>query len=184
MIEVKELPLSGVKLIYLRSYADSRGFFEECYRRPLYVEKGICSEFLQDNYSVSKKGTLRGMHFQKGSGQAKLISVLVGSIYDVFVDIRQESPTFGKWGSRVLLAQMHEQIYLPEGYAHGFVVLSDEAHVFYKVSTLYDPAIEGTFYYNDPQVGIEWPVTDPILSEKDKNALSFSEVFSECMDLR
>jgi len=116
------------------------------------------------------------MHFQSEPGQAKLISVIIGTIYDVFVDIRPESPTFGKWGAREIDAEKHEQIFIPVGFAHGFAVLSESAHVLYKVSSVFNPETEKTFCFDDPFVGIEWPFEHPLLSEKDRNALSFAEV--------
>lgn len=178
MIEVTEETLAGVKYISLTTFADERGFFSESYRKPLYQEKGIDASFVQDNHSFSKKGTIRGMHFQTVPGQAKLVSVLVGVIYDVFVDIRPHSPTFGKWGARELDAQKGEQLYIPVGFAHGFAVLSDGAHVLYKVSSVYNSETEKTFRFDDPDVGIKWPVDNPIISERDKTAPLFKELFA------
>ncbi len=175
-MEVIELSLPGVKKIKLCDYRDSRGFFQEFYRKALYAQKGIDCEFVQDNHSFSRKGTLRGMHYQSYPGQAKLIAPLVGIIYDVYVDVRTASPTFGKWGAITLSAEAHEQIFIPEGFAHGFAVLSEYAHVFYKVSTSFDPAAECSFKYDDETVGIEWPLKDPILSERDTMAPEFGEL--------
>lgn len=160
--------LPGIKLFHLKSFSDERGSFTELYR-----EGGIT--FVQDNLSVSKKGVIRGMHFQSSPGQAKLITVITGTIYDVFVDIRPESPHFGQWGA-VELDQRH-QLLIPVGFAHGFAVLSDTAHVMYKVSSFYHPETEKGFRYNDPTVGIKWPIENPILSEKDRNAAMFEEIF-------
>ncbi len=175
MVEVLEHALSGVKRICLEAFPDERGFFKEVYRKPI---KGIDADFVQDNHSYSVQKTIRGMHFQAGPGQAKLITALVGTIYDVFVDIRPDSPTFGQWGAHVLAADRHEQLFIPAGFAHGFAVLSDEAHVFYKVSTVYDPKLEKTFAYNDPKVGIEWPFEDPIVSDRDRLAPTLDEAIS------
>lgn len=176
MIEVCDLELKGVKHIKLSSFEDERGFFTENYRQPLYEQHGIEAVFIQDNLSVSKKGTIRGMHFQSEPGQAKLVSCIVGRIYDVFVDIRPNSPTFGKWGALEMDAERQEQIFIPEGFAHGFATLSDKAYVLYKVSSLFHPETEKTFYYEDPTIKIEWPFSDPILSERDRRAPSFQEV--------
>jgi dTDP-4-dehydrorhamnose 3,5-epimerase len=175
-MEIVDLALPGVKKIRLRDFADSRGFFQELYRKPLYANNGILCDFVQDNHSFSEEGTLRGMHYQSEPGQAKLVTPLVGTIYDVFVDIRPASPTFGKWGAATLSSEKHEQIFIPVGYAHGFAVLSEFAHVCYKVSTVYNPATECSFRFDDPAVGIDWPIELPILSEKDASAPTFAEL--------
>jgi dTDP-4-dehydrorhamnose 3,5-epimerase len=169
-----KLELSGVQLIQLKNHVDGRGSFKECYKKPLYIERGITCEFVQDNHSFSKNGVIRGMHFQPG--QAKLLMVISGVIFDVFVDVRPDSPTFGKWEGVLLDAEKSEQLFIPDGYAHGFAVLSETAHVFYKVSALYDPTREMTLSYNDPEVGIEWPFTHPILSEKDLHAPTLEQL--------
>lgn len=176
MIKVSDLTLAGVKHVRLRSFEDPRGFFSEFYKQPLYKQNGIDCIFVQDNHSFSKQGTIRGLHFQTSPAQAKLVSVITGTIYDVFVDIRPDSPTFGKWGAIELDADRHEQIFIPSGYAHGFAVLSKEAHVIYKISTVYEPAQEKCIYYADPSIGITWPITNPILSEKDLHAPRLMEV--------
>ncbi|MDN3507061.1 MAG: dTDP-4-dehydrorhamnose 3,5-epimerase [Simkaniaceae bacterium] len=173
---IVEDKLSGVKLIRRKAFGDERGFFSELYRKSLYEEMGIMDDFVQDNHSFSSYGTIRGMHFQSFPGQAKLVSVVVGTIYDVYVDIRKDSPTFGQWGARELAAEKHEQLYVPNGFAHGFAVLSETAHVIYKVSSDYNPETEKSFRFDDPEVGIEWPIDHPILSERDKTAPLFSEV--------
>lgn len=156
-------------------HSDERGFFAELYHKPRYSEMGIPSDFVQDNHSCSVKGTVRGMHFQSKPGQGKLITVIAGAIYDVFVDIRSDSETFGKWGSCILDANEHEQLFIPVGFAHGFAVLSDSAHVIYKVSALFNPSTEKSFRFDDPEVGIEWPIDHPILSERDRLAPSLRE---------
>jgi len=176
MISILEEKLSDVKLIRRKVFSDDRGFFSELYRKSLYEEMGISVNFVQDNHSFSAYGTIRGMHFQSFPGQAKLVSVVVGTIYDVYVDIRKGSPTFGQWGARELDAQKHEQLYIPVGFAHGFAVLSDTAHVIYKVSSDYDPKNEKSFRYDDPAVGIVWPIDSPVLSERDQTAPLLSEV--------
>lgn len=177
-MEVIDLNLQDVKLIQLKVFSDVRGFFCECYRAPIYKTLGIDCDFVQDNYSFSKKGTIRGMHFQRYPGQAKLVSVLSGTIFDVVVDIRPDSQTFGKWQGIELKAEEGKQIFIPSGFAHGFCVLSDSAHVFYKVSSLYDPAEERGFLYNDPRIAIHWPVSSPILSDRDLMHPLFEEVVS------
>jgi len=175
MIQVKEIVFPQVKVIQKKRFSDERGFFLETYRRPLYEEVGILDTFVQDNHSFSKEGTIRGMHFQSTPGQGKLISVIHGRIYDVFVDIRPGSPSFGKWGSYILDADNFEQLYIPVGFAHGFAALSD-VHLLYKVSSLFDPEAEMTFRFDDETLGIDWPISNPILSEKDRLAPSFEEV--------
>lgn len=165
-----------IKLIQPKIFSDERGFFLESYQKQLYCSFGMECDFVQDNQSFSKKGTIRGMHFQCFPGQAKLIRVLSGEIFDVAVDIRPESPTFRKWIGVKLNDQFHEQLFIPVGFAHGFCVLSETAHVCYKVSSLYDADQERGFRYDDPDIGIQWPVTTPLLSLKDKNAPYFREV--------
>jgi len=158
--------LPGIKLFQLKSFSDERGFFAEVFRK-----EGM--EFVQDNLSFSKKGVIRGMHFQSTPGQAKLVTVITGKIYDVFVDIRPESENFGKWGAVEL--DQSNQLLVPVGFAHGFAVLSESAHVLYKVSNFYNPETEKSFRYDDPTVGIKWPIEKPILSERDRNAPGFKE---------
>jgi dTDP-4-dehydrorhamnose 3,5-epimerase len=155
------------------AHHDERGFFLVSYEFPKYSSLGIDLIFPQDNHSFSKKGVIRGMHFQKG--QAKFIYCPKGEILDVVVDIRRGSSTFGKWRGYILNEKNHKQLFIPDGFAHGFCVLSDEAHVMYKVSTLYDKTLESGFLYNDPKVGIDWPIKNPIVSARDKNARSFEE---------
>lgn len=175
-MQVEEMQLTDVKKIVPKVFHDDRGFFYESYKEPLLKEKGLQSCFVQDNHSYSKKGVLRGMHFQKG--QAKLINVISGVIFDVFVDIRKGSPTFGKWEGVLLDASKRELLLIPDGFAHGFYVMSDEAHVLYKVSEVYDPKEEKSFRFDDKNVGINWPEGDKLVSGRDQNAPSFSEVFS------
>ncbi len=158
--------LPGIKLFQLKSFSDERGFFAEVFRK-----EGM--EFVQDNLSFSKKGVIRGMHFQSTPGQAKLVTVITGKIYDVFVDIRPESENFGKWGAVEL--DQSNQLLVPVGFAHGFAVLSESAHVLYKVSNFYNPETEKSFRYDDPRIGIKWPIEKPILSERDRNAPGFKE---------
>jgi len=171
------LTLEGLKLITPKVFFDERGFFKESYQKPLYHERGIDCDFVQDNHSFSKKGTIRGLHFQTFPGQAKLISVVHGKIFDVAVDIRPDSSTFGKWEGVFLDDIEHKQLFIPIGFAHGFCVVSETAHVVYKVSTLYDPKHEKGFRFDDPQIGISWPIEAPMVSERDRLAPFFYEVF-------
>lgn len=176
-MEVIELSLSGLKLVRPKVFPDARGFFRETYRQPLYQAAGIDNTFVQDNHSFSKKGTVRGMHFQRRPGQAKLISVISGTIFDVAVDIRPESPTFGQWEGVTLDGVKGEQLFVPVGFAHGFCVMSDEVHLLYKVSNVYDPQEEMTFAFDDSDVKILWPISDPIVSERDRKSPTFKELF-------
>lgn len=175
ILEIIPLSLEGPKKIRPQVFKDGRGFFWECYRKPLYHAHGIEENFIQDNHSFSKKGAIRGMHFQKAPGQAKLLTVIMGRIFDVVVDIRPQSPTFGKWEGVYLDGETHEQLFIPVGFAHGFCVVSEEAHILYKVSSLYDAQAERTFRYDDPSVGIKWPIASPLLSERDRTAPMLKE---------
>ena len=159
-------------------FEDERGFFFESYQEKRYRENGIDLPFIQDNIAFSKKGTLRGLHFQSSPGQAKLVSCLEGEIWDVAVDLRLTSPTFGKWEACFLNAKKQEQFFIPVGFAHGYLVLSETAKVHYKVSTLYDPATEKSVRWNDPDLAISWGIERPILSEKDQKSPFFKELFS------
>jgi len=174
-MDVKELPLAGLKLIRPKIFRDERGFFLESYNEERYVGAGIDCRFVQDNHSLSGKGTLRGLHYQSSPGQAKLIRVCRGRIYDVAVDIRPDSPSFGKWEGVYLDAERHEQLFIPPGFAHGFCVVSDETEVLYKVSSLFNPETECSLKWNDPEIGIDWPISEPRLSKRDLNAESFAE---------
>lgn len=173
-MEIIELPLSGAKLIKPRVFGDARGFFFESYSEARYRERGMAEVWVQDNHSSSVKGTLRGLHYQSTPGQAKLVRVTRGRIFDAIVDIRPESPTFGKWHGEEIDAEQHCQVYIPVGFAHGFCVLSDVAEVQYKVSTPYDAAHECAIRWNDPEIGLVWPVASPILSERDQTSESFA----------
>lgn len=174
-MEVTKLRLDGLKLIKPKVFRDHRGFFLETFQHALYEKLGLKGPFLQENHSYSRKGILRGMHYQTVPGQAKLVRVAVGKIYDVAVDMRPDSPTFGQWEAAILDDQAHHQLFIPIGFAHGFCVLSEEAHVLYKVSSLYDSAVEKGFRWDDPTLQIDWPVAQPIISERDQQAPSFSE---------
>jgi dTDP-4-dehydrorhamnose 3,5-epimerase len=161
--------LPDVLIIEPRIFADDRGFFVETYHAPRYRAAGIDVAFVQDNHSRSVRGTLRGLHWQTAPHpQAKLIRVLAGEIVDVAVDIREGSPTFGRWVAVTLSADNFRQLYIPTGFAHGFLVTSDVADIEYKCSDVYDPGSERGLMWNDPEIGIQWPVTDPILSPRDR----------------
>jgi len=166
--------IEGLVILKPTVMKDGRGFFLESYQEERYKAFGVNVRFCQDNHSYSKKGVIRGMHFQKG--QAKLVYCPKGRIFDVAVDIRRDSPTFGKWEGVILDEENHHQFFIPDGFAHGFCVLSEEAHVFYKVSSFYDPQKERGFSYEDLVAKIAWPILDPILSDRDRNAPKMSEV--------
>ncbi|SCA58783.1 dTDP-4-dehydrorhamnose 3,5-epimerase [Chlamydiales bacterium SCGC AB-751-O23] len=170
-----DLALPGLKLIEPKVFLDDRGHFFETFHQPRFEEAGVTCNFVQDNHSLSSKGTLRGMHFQNTPGQDKLISVLNGEIFDCVVDMRSDSPTFKKWYAVILNDQNHRQLFIPKGFAHGFCVLSEKAHVIYKVSNIYNPETEKGFRYDDPEIGIQWPTDKITLSSRDQNTTSFSE---------
>lgn len=177
-MEVIELRLPGLKLLRPKVFADARGFFTETYREPLYCAAGIDCSFVQDNHSYSKKGTVRGLHFQRTPGQAKLISVISGAIFDVAVDIRPDSPTFGQWEAVILDSNKPQQLFIPIGFAHGFCAIREDAHVLYKVSSVYDPLEEMTLAFDDPDLNICWPEAKPIVSDRDRQAKKLKELFS------
>jgi dTDP-4-dehydrorhamnose 3,5-epimerase len=174
-----ETRLDGPILIEPRVYGDERGFFHESYRRNVFADLGIHDEFVQDNHSRSRRGIVRGMHFQVGRGAAKLVRCARGSIYDVVVDLRRGSPTFGQWEGFQLDDENLHQLYCPIGFAHGFCVLSELADVIYKQAPYYDESIERGIAYNDPDVGIEWPAEELIPSERDASAPRLRDVESE-----
>jgi len=167
-MKVEQTNLEGVLLITPQVFGDDRGFFMETYNREKAIESGLPAEFVQDNHSKSSKGVLRGLHYQSPQWQGKLVRTIQGEIYDVAVDIRAGSPTFGKWEGFFLNQQNKQQLYVPEGYAHGFVVTSDFAEVVYKCTSLYAPQQEGCVLWNDPEIGIDWPIDQPLLSAKDE----------------
>ncbi len=167
-MKIIETSLPGVLVFEPRVFADSRGYFLETFSRQRYLEAGLEKAFVQDNVSCSSRGTLRGLHYQHPQGQGKLVQVLTGAVYDVAVDIRPDSPAFGQWYGEELTAEKHNQMYIPSGFAHGFYVLSETALFSYKCTDYYNPATEGGIIWNDPNLGIKWPLRgDPILSEKD-----------------
>lgn len=173
-MEVTRLELDGLLLVQPRVYRDDRGWFFEPYNEARYRRAGILDRFVQDNHSCSSRETVRGLHYQGSPGQVKLLSVTVGAVLDVAVDIRVDSPTFGRWLAVELDAERHNQLYIPIGFAHGFCVLSEEAQVMYKVSALYDPAEERTIAWDDPEIGVKWPVRNPVLSPRDRSGESLA----------
>lgn len=166
-MRVESSPLEGVVLLEPAVFHDDRGFFLETYRADRLRDVGITDRFVQANQSRSVQGTLRGLHWQWRRPQAKLVRVVTGSIFDVVVDIRRGSPTFGQWWGVLLSADNFRQLYVPVGFAHGFCVVSTEADVEYLCSDYYDPGGEAGLLWNDPNVGVEWPTETPLLSEKD-----------------
>jgi dTDP-4-dehydrorhamnose 3,5-epimerase len=171
-----ETELEGVVLLEPEVYGDERGFLLESFSAAGWAELGVEAQFVQDNHSRSRKGILRGLHFQTEPGQAKLVRCARGRIWDVAVDLRRDSPTYRQWEGHELDDVAHRQLFVPVGFAHGFCVLSDEADVNYKVSSYYDPATEAGIAWNDPAVAVEWPISDPQLSERDKNTPPLAEV--------
>lgn len=169
-MKVTETRLEGVFIIDPVVNKDSRGSFKEIWHRERYASAGLPVQFVQDNISVSTKGVVRGLHYQLPRPQGKLISVLSGEIFDVAVDIRAGSPTFGSWVSSVLSSKNHRQIYVPEGFAHGFMALTDGASVLYRCTDYYEAGAGRGIRYDDPDIGIEWPSFKPILSEADARA--------------
>lgn len=164
-----ETKIKGVYIIDVKTYGDNRGYFMETYKESDFKAAGLDYNFVQDNQSSSRKGVLRGLHFQKTHPQAKLVRVLKGEVFDVAVDLRKGSPTYGQWVGVVLSEENKRQFMIPRGFAHGFVVMSDYAEFAYKCDDLYHPEDEGGIMWNDPAIGIEWPeVGEIILSEKDK----------------
>ncbi len=179
MAERLETKLDGVVLVEPQVFGDERGFFVETFSRDRWRELGVDVEFVQHNHSRSSKGTLRGIHFQTEPGQAKLIRCARGEIVDVAVDLRRGSPTYGQWEAHRLDDVKHRQLFVPVGFGHGFAVLSEEADVAYQVSSLYGPATEAGIAWDDPDVGIDWQVSDPLLSERDKTAPRLAEIADE-----
>jgi dTDP-4-dehydrorhamnose 3,5-epimerase len=171
-----ETKLDGLVLVEPQVHGDERGFFVETYGKDAWAELGVDAEFVQHNHSRSSHGTLRGLHFQTSPGQAKLLRCARGAILDVAVDLRRDSSTYGQWEGHVLDDERHHQLFVPIGFAHGFVVLSDVADVAYLVSSVYDPATEAGIAWDDPAIGVDWQVDDPLLSGRDKVAPSLAEI--------
>jgi dTDP-4-dehydrorhamnose 3,5-epimerase len=175
-MEVRPTILRDLLIIEPTIHEDNRGFFFESYNQKEYEKHGIRENFIQDNHSKSVQNTLRGLHYQVNPGQAKLVRVIQGHIFDVAVDIRFGSPTFGQWAGIFLSAEDKKQLYIPVGFAHGFYVLSDFAEFEYKCSAFYSPQDERGILWNDPDLDIDWPATNPILSDKDKSNPPFREI--------
>jgi dTDP-4-dehydrorhamnose 3,5-epimerase len=171
-----ETRLDGLAVVEPDVFGDERGFLVETYRTDKWSELGIDSGFVQHNHSRSVRNTLRGIHFQTEPGQAKLVRCSAGRIWDVAVDLRRDSPTFGQWEGHELDDTSHRQLFVPVGFGHGFCVLSEEADVDYQLSSYYDPQTESGIAWDDPDVGIEWPVSEPLLSGRDTSAPSLSEI--------
>ena len=178
-MEVIETRLPDVLVIEPKVFGDERGFFMETWNEARYEEAGLQFNFVQDNLSFSQKNVLRGLHFQNPDQQGKLVYVLQGEVFDVAVDIRVGSPHFGEWTGTTLSAENKRQFYVPEGFAHGFIVTSDAALFAYKCTAPYNAQAEGGVLWNDPEIGIVWPIEKPTLSEKDRNAPKLSELPEE-----
>lgn len=174
-LTVEETGIPGLKVLTPQAFKDSRGYFAETYREDAYRAAGVDATFVQDNQSVSVRGVLRGLHAQVKKPQAKLVRVVAGEIFDVAVDARLGSPTLGKWVGVRLSGDNLKQLYIPQGFLHGFCVLSETAVLNYKCSDVFDPTDPFAVLWNDPTLGVEWPVTDPILSEKDKKNPTWAE---------
>ena len=173
----KRLSIPDVILVQPKSFSDDRGFFLESFKESDFVLNGINIKFVQDNISHSVLGVIRGLHFQKNPmAQAKLVTAIKGEIFDVVVDIRKDSPTYGKWISEILSDKDHKLLYVPEGFAHGFCVLSKEAYVCYKVSNEYSPEHERGIIWNDPKLNIDWPISKPIVSGDDNKLPLFENL--------
>ena len=177
-MEIVKTPIDGVLLIKPKIWGDQRGFFVETWQKDRYEAAGITRPFVQDNHSKSSFGILRGLHFQKKHPQGKLVSVSLGRVFDVAIDIRKESRTFGKWYGVELTQENQWQLWIEPGLAHGFVVTSDVAHFHYKCTEFYCPEDEGAIRWDDPEIAINWPILDPELSKKDREAPSFKEYTS------
>jgi dTDP-4-dehydrorhamnose 3,5-epimerase len=174
-----ETELEGLVLIEPQVHGDERGFMVETFSRDAWAELGVEIGFVQQNHSRSSRGTLRGIHFQTEPGQAKLVRCARGAILDVAVDLRRGSPTFGRWEGHVLDDVAHHQLFVPVGFGHGFAVLSEQADVTYLLSSLYDPETEAGIAWDDPDVGVDWRVEDPLLSDRDRSAPRLAEVAAE-----
>lgn len=175
VMDVVRCDIPGLLLIEPQVFRDGRGHFLEWFQQERYQKAGLQSQFVQDNYSHSVQGTLRGLHYQLDYPQGKLVWTVRGEVYDVVLDLRRQSPTFGRWRGIVLSEKNHRQIYIPPGMAHGFCVMSETADVIYKCTDRYAPEHERTIRWNDPQLAIDWPVKSPLVSEKDSRGLLFAD---------
>ena len=174
-MEVVKTPIEGVLLIKPKIFGDARGYFVETWQEQRYADAGLSQHFVQDNHSTSRRGVLRGLHYQTAFPQGKLVSVSLGNVFDVAVDIRPGSPTFGCWYGAELSADNPHQLWIAPGLAHGFAVLSDFAHFHYKCTEYYHPEAEACLRWDDPELDIAWPLENPVLSEKDKDGMRFAE---------
>ena len=174
-----ETKLDGLVLIEPEVHGDGRGFLVETFRTDSWGELGIETKFVQENHSRSRAGSVRGLHFQRRPGQAKLVRCARGRIWDVAVDLRRDSPSFGQWEGHELDDERHRQLFIPIGFAHGFCALSEEADVNYQLSSLYDPAAEAGIAWDDPEIAVTWPISHPQLSERDRDAPRLSQIASE-----
>jgi dTDP-4-dehydrorhamnose 3,5-epimerase len=175
-MKILETELPGVLVLEPRTFSDDRGYFLETWHETRYSELGLSERFVQDNLSFSRRDVLRGLHFQHPNGQGKLVFAIQGEIFDVAVDIRVGSPTYGKWVGETLSGGTMRQIYIPPGFAHGFAVLSDSALVAYKCTEYYSPTHESSLRWDDQALGIKWPVANPIVSAKDQDAPRLAEI--------
>jgi dTDP-4-dehydrorhamnose 3,5-epimerase len=178
-MKVSETSLPGVLVIEPRVFGDARGFFYESYNEKTFRDAGIDRRFVQSNVSRSARGVLRGLHYQWPNPQGKLVNVLEGEVYDVAVDIRRGSPTFGQWAAAILTADNHRHFWIPEGFAHGFCVISDYATFSYQCTALYEASADAGIRWDDPAIGIDWPVSEPLLSDKDGKTPLLADVPSE-----
>jgi dTDP-4-dehydrorhamnose 3,5-epimerase len=178
-MEVRHTPLDGVLVFKPAVHVDTRGFFMESYSARTLQSLGIDVQFVQDNHSRSMKGVLRGLHYQVNPGQVKLVRAISGAIFDVAVDIRHGSPTFGHWFGQVLSEDNFLQLYIAPGFAHGFCVLSERADIAYKVNTFYSPPDERGLRWDDPDIRIDWPVSDPLVSERDRHHPGLADIKAE-----
>ena len=174
-MNVVETPLPGVRIVEPRVFGDERGFFLETFNAARFAEHGLPTSFVQDNHSRSARGVLRGLHYQRRNPQGKLVSVVRGEVFDVAVDIRQGSPTFGRWFGMTLSESRRQLLWIPPGFAHGFCVLSESADFLYKCTTLYDAADDRGIRWDDPALGIDWPLAEPTLSPKDRALPTLAE---------
>jgi len=174
-MKVLTCDIAGLLIIEPQVFGDARGYFLETYNERRYREAGLEATFVQDNLSFSRRGILRGLHFQNPKPQGKLLQVLQGEVFDVAVDIRRSSPTFGKWHGLVLSAENKRQFYIPPGFAHGFLVTSETALFHYKCTEMYSPNDEMAIRWDDPAIGINWPLKDPLLSERDTKAVRLAD---------
>lgn len=175
-VDLVSTEIEGVLEVYTRQFNDERGFFSEAYSKRMWSEAGFTETFVQDCLSKSAKGVLRGMHYQLAPhGMGKLVRVITGAIFDVGIDLRRESRTFGKWVGRELTGENHMALYFPPSFAHGFVALADDTLVYYKCTSIHAPEAERAILYNDPDVAIDWPLEPAIISQKDKDAPRFKD---------